>query len=76
MDTTKLIVWGLGLCLLLFTVTMCYIGAAAPFGDFTRQKLYNLDIIQTLMIPCAAILALFGVALKELLTSKKEEKKE
>ncbi len=73
MTSLNIIIWGLGCCLLLLIITMCYIGIAMPFGEATKVKLYSLEVIQCLMIPSAGILALFAVALKELIGSDKEK---
>lgn len=70
----KIIVWGLFICLLLIVGSMCYIACALPYGQAIVTTNMNSSIIGTLMTPCAGILSLFGVMLKELLSSSPKDK--
>ena len=75
----KVIVWGLFACLMLFSLSICWVAVTLPYGQATTLINLNSSIIQNLMIPTGAILALFAVALKELLTvakPKEEDKKD
>jgi ABC-type multidrug transport system permease subunit len=47
-----------------------YIAIALPYGDLSKTKVYNLEIIQILMIPLTAFIgALLGI----LLTNNKDK---
>ena len=72
----KVIVWGLLVCLLLLTCSMCFIACDLPYGQTTVTTNLNSSIINTLLVHLAGILALFAVALKELLVLPKSEKKD
>ena len=77
MDTTKIIVWGIFVCLLLIVCSMCWIGVYVPYGQATTTTNLNASIMSVLMVPAAGLLALLSVMLKELLpkSEKKDEEK-
>ena len=47
--------------LILLVIAMCFVAVFQPYGDLTRIKLYNIEIIQALLIPFAGIV---GAVLK------------
>ena len=58
-------------------ISVCWIACALPYGQAITTNNMNSSIIGTLMIPCAGLLALLSVMLKELLpkSEKKDEEK-
>lgn len=59
-------------CIVAIVAAIVYVAIAWPYGDLIKTKIYNLEVIQALMIPLTAfIAALLGI----LLTNKKPEEK-
>lgn len=59
-------------CIVGLVAAIVYVAIAFPYGDLIKTKVYNLEVIQALMIPLTGFIgALLGI----LLTNKKSEEK-
>jgi NADH:ubiquinone oxidoreductase subunit H len=56
--------------MIILVITMCYVAVVQPYGDTTKIKLYNVEMIQTLMIPFAGVM---GAIIKGLIDNNKKE---
>lgn len=69
----KILSYGFLVCIVCLIFAIIYVAIALPYGSLEKVKVYNLGIINALLVPMAALLgALFGI----LSTEKKGKDKE